>query len=159
MKSLLLLVSVLLAAPAAFANIDVDNTNDQVMDLEMGPMSQDAADELTPPMQLNGFRSGEVAGEFLEIIGAVAADRIGDGRRGPGRERERDRDRDRDRRRDRDRDRGDWNRGRDFVCYARDFRGRVYRAVGQNPRRVQDRAMQNCLRNARICVTRGCQRI
>ncbi len=52
---------------------------------------------------------------------------------------------------------GRWER--EFICYAQDRRGNMYSAVGQNPRRVQNRAVNKCLRYARFCRAQGCREI
>lgn len=155
MKLIALFASALLSSPMAFAEVqDVDTVADQVIEIENGAMSQDATDALTPP-QISLQRNGRNTAELIGVIGAIAADQIGfdrpgrggrGGRGGPG-------------------DDG-WGGGpggggwnRDFVCYARDARGNLYRAIGPNPRRVQDRAMLKCQSNARFCRPQGCQRI
>ena len=46
-----------------------------------------------------------------------------------------------------------------FACYASDRRGHWYRAVGRQPYRVQDRALDKCYRRSNFCRPEGCQRI
>lgn len=169
MKSVLVLAA-LLSAPMAFAqNQSVDaNTDDQVYELEVGAMPYEEAQALNSNMELNRRdRDAEVAiGVIGGIIGSIIDNNRpdrghggpggpghggpgGPGHGGPG---------------------GPGHGGpgfpggpggwdRDYICYARDHRGNVYRAVGSNPRRVQDRALDKCDRNSRFCRPQGCQRV
>lgn len=173
MKAVLILASLLLSAPMAFAQNETVNADDQIVEFEDGAMSQDAAAAVTAP-NMSLLRRGErdrgaeiIGGVIGGIIGAIAAEELdrhpghggpghggpggpghggpggpghggpgGPGHGGPG---------------------GGWDR--DFVCYARDHRGNLYRAAGPNARRVQDRAMDKCSRYSRFCRPQGCQRI
>jgi hypothetical protein len=45
------------------------------------------------------------------------------------------------------------------ACYAQNQRGEFFRAVGRNPRGVQQLAMKRCLRTSRSCRPLGCRRI
>jgi hypothetical protein len=152
MKLVAVLASLLLSAPMAFAQNQNVNADDQIIELEQGAISPEAAAALTPPvMQLNRDRGAEIVGGIIGIIGAIAADQIdrdhgghnGPGHGGPGHG-------------------GPGHGGghnSDVICYARDGRGNVYRAAGPNARRVQERAMDKCERNARFCRPQGCHRL
>ena len=155
MKVFALLASLALSAPVAFAQQSVDAYSDeerQIYELEVGAMPYDEAQALQQEMQLNRDhrrnrsdrdRGAEIIGG---IIGGIIDNAINDrdgrpGHGGPG-----------------------WGGpghgfDREVVCYARDARGNLYRAIGPNPRRVQDRALDKCERNARFCRPQGCQRI
>lgn len=155
MKVFALLASLVLSAPVAFAQQSVDAYSDeerQIYELEVGAMPYDEAQALQQEMQLNRDhrrnrsdrdRGAEIIGG---IIGGIIDNAINDrdgrpGHGGPG-----------------------WGGpghgfDREVVCYARDARGNLYRAIGPNPRRVQDRALDKCERNARFCRPQGCQRI
>lgn len=46
-----------------------------------------------------------------------------------------------------------------FVCYAKNRRGHRFQAIGKNPSRVQERAMEQCYRaNSHQCYRLGCNR-
>jgi len=50
--------------------------------------------------------------------------------------------------------------GSRFVCYARNLRGMMFRAVGRYPQRAQQRAVDNCYEaGSRYCYAAGCSRM
>lgn len=152
MKLVLVLASLLLSAPTAFAQNQTQDVD--YYDLEVGamPYEESQATESNSAsnsrVELQRNRGAEEAiGVIGGIIGSIIDNGRGGGRGGGG---------------------GGWGGGdgpgdgggridRDVVCYARDRRGNVYRAAGPNPQRVQDRAMAKCERNARYCRAQGCQ--
>tara|TARA_B100001248_G_scaffold262708_1_gene261281 strand:- start:8032 stop:8475 length:444 start_codon:yes stop_codon:yes gene_type:complete len=48
-------------------------------------------------------------------------------------------------------------RRRSFVCFAQNFRGHWFRAIGRHPRMVQHRAMRNCHYYSYRCYAQGCR--
>ena len=160
MKVFALLASLALSAPLAFAQQSVDAYSDeegQVYELEVGAMPYDEVQALSSKVQLNRDhrrhrddrdRGAEIIGGIIGgIIDGAINDRDrrpghgGPGWGGPG-----------------------WGGpgdgfNREVICYARDHRGNYYRAIGFNPRRVQDRALDKCERNARFCRPQGCERV
>lgn len=141
MKAVVFFAGLLLCAPVSFAqNIPTANVDTDEYELEVGAMPYEETEELNEQMELQ--RNGAE-----DVIGGIIGSIFRPGRGGGG-------------------GRGDdgWGGGggggggyRDVVCYARDRRGNTYRAAGPNPRRVQQRAMDKCQRNARFCRPLGCQ--
>ncbi len=144
MKVFALLASLALSAPMAFAQQSVDAYSDeerQIYELEVGAMPFDEAQALKSEMQLNRDPRRDRGAEIIGgIIGGIIDNAINDRDRrpghGPG---------------------GGFDR--EVICYARDHRGNFYRAIGFHPRRVQDRALDKCERNARFCRPQGCERV
>lgn len=154
MKVFALLASLALSAPMAFAQQSVDafsGEERQIYELEVGAMPFDEAQALKSEMQLNRDPRRDRGAEIIGgIIGGIIDGAINDrdrrpGHGGPG-----------------------WGGpghgpgggfDREVICYARDHRGNFYRAIGFHPRRVQDRALDKCERNARFCRPQGCERV
>ncbi len=129
MKAVVFFAGLLLCAPVSFAqNIPTANVDTDEYELEVGAMPYEETEELNEQMELQRNGAEDVIGG---IIGSIFRPGRGGGGGGGG--------------------------YRDVVCYARDRRGNTYRAAGPNPRRVQQRAMDKCQRNARFCRPLGCQ--
>lgn len=110
----------------------------QVYDLEEGAMTMDSV-QLETESELKGRNGGAIVGGIIGgIIGAIAADQI---------------------RRDHDRDHHDGRHPipREYVCYAENRRGELFRAVSFDPNRAQDRALDKCEQVSLRCRPMGCQ--
>lgn len=135
---ILAICSVLVAAQPAFAfemskplptqGIDLS----EKIEMEEGAMAPKALRPLNPAVQDANNRDVVIGIIIGGIIGAIAADAFEDQHR-PRRPHA------------------------DVICYARNARGQIFRAIGQRPRQVQDRALIKCERNSYRCRPMGCE--
>jgi hypothetical protein len=149
MKVLFVLAAMMVSFPHAYA-------------LEDGPISARDAQQLYSPMSSDAEVGAKIIGGLIGgIIGAISADEAdrqwraghggghngpghggpghgGPGHGGPGH--------------------GGGHHDDGITCFARDWRGNIYRAVGYNARRVQYEAVRKCERFSRYrCREAGCR--
>lgn len=137
MKKLLVAALFMISVTPGFARAtdsDVDMSNydartSVVQNLEDGPMYSPQANQSTS----YSLKTSGIGDILKRIIGDVIRAEVSD----------------------RDHGRGGY---RDQVtCYARNRRGEYFRAIGNRPRQVQARAVDNCYAYSRFCQAVGCQ--
>lgn len=132
MKVLFVIAAMLMGLPSAFAQMA--ETSDQVIEHELGPMSNDDINTLMLQIS-NEDGLGHGGGHGGGGHGGGGHGGPGDGHGGGG-------------------------HNNQVTCFAKDFRGNMYRAEGWrwNWQRVQRRAVQKCERWSRFrCRALGCR--